>query len=344
MACWKRSVSMARTMPASGSPCCARSTSSIGSASDGVKQLLGDGRKDEVRRLHQGCGAASDRERRKCVDYVHADAIANDDVGRRNARRQSNRLRATQGTAGASELDQISRLVEPRRATARTGSGSIPPSCAASNTTPARSTRLSSRSRPRTRRAAPSASARSAAAGATMAWSSRFRGEPVPATGFSIGVSRLQAALQLLGKLDTQAGARPGGGHGVRSRPHRATTRRWSRRCATPASAPSSISAIRRTCRPPDEICRQAQRALRGHPGRRREGQGRGADQGSDPRLAVAGLSKDRDDYLQKQAEAQFAVAEDALVEAVRKVLARHDITWGSLGTKSPVIGWPPGS
>lgn len=33
---------------------------------------------------------------------------------------------------------------------------------------------------------------------------SRFRGEPVPATGFSIGVSRLQAALTLLGKLDTK--------------------------------------------------------------------------------------------------------------------------------------------
>jgi histidyl-tRNA synthetase len=33
---------------------------------------------------------------------------------------------------------------------------------------------------------------------------SRFRGEPVPATGFSIGVSRLQAALTALGKLDTK--------------------------------------------------------------------------------------------------------------------------------------------
>jgi histidyl-tRNA synthetase len=31
----------------------------------------------------------------------------------------------------------------------------------------------------------------------------RFRGEPVPATGFSIGVSRLQAALTMLGKLST---------------------------------------------------------------------------------------------------------------------------------------------
>ena len=33
---------------------------------------------------------------------------------------------------------------------------------------------------------------------------SRFRGEPVPATGFSIGVSRLAAALQHLGKLDSK--------------------------------------------------------------------------------------------------------------------------------------------
>src|SRR5690606_20779404 len=31
---------------------------------------------------------------------------------------------------------------------------------------------------------------------------SRFRGEPVPATGFSIGVSRLTAALKNLGKLE----------------------------------------------------------------------------------------------------------------------------------------------
>src|SRR5262249_20228355 len=33
----------------------------------------------------------------------------------------------------------------------------------------------------------------------------RFRGEPVPATGFSIGVSRLMAALQLIGKVETNS-------------------------------------------------------------------------------------------------------------------------------------------
>jgi histidyl-tRNA synthetase len=37
----------------------------------------------------------------------------------------------------------------------------------------------------------------------------RFRGEPVPATGFSIGVSRLQAALTLIGKLNSKPEAGP---------------------------------------------------------------------------------------------------------------------------------------
>jgi histidyl-tRNA synthetase len=33
---------------------------------------------------------------------------------------------------------------------------------------------------------------------------SRFRGEPVPATGFSIGVSRLQGLLKTIGMIDTK--------------------------------------------------------------------------------------------------------------------------------------------
>jgi len=42
----------------------------------------------------------------------------------------------------------------------------------------------------------------------------------------------------------------------------------------------------------------------------------------------IAGMSKDRDDYLKKQAVAQFAVSEEKLVDAVREVLARHDVSW----------------
>ena len=46
----------------------------------------------------------------------------------------------------------------------------------------------------------------------------------------------------------------------------------------------------------------------------------------------LAGLSKERDDCLKKQADAQFAVPEDRLVDAVREVLARHGMTWGDAG------------
>ena len=58
---------------------------------------------------------------------------------------------------------------------------------------------------------------------------SRFMGQPVPATGFSIGVSRLQAALAALGKLGDKARARPGGGHGVSRRRTSPTARNSSR-------------------------------------------------------------------------------------------------------------------
>jgi len=41
---------------------------------------------------------------------------------------------------------------------------------------------------------------------------------------------------------------------------------------------------------------------------------------------ALAKLEKGREQHLQKQSEAQRAVAEDKLVEAVRAVLARHGL------------------
>ena len=75
---------------------------------------------------------------------------------------------------------------------------------------------------------------------------SRFRGEPVPATGFSIGVSRLQAALTMLGKLDTKPAFGPVVVT-VFDREKSLTIRGWSRRCATRISAPSCISAIQNT-------------------------------------------------------------------------------------------------
>ena len=49
----------------------------------------------------------------------------------------------------------------------------------------------------------PSVSAPSAGGGRYDGLIARFRGEAVPATGFSIGVSRLLAALAHLGKIAT---------------------------------------------------------------------------------------------------------------------------------------------
>jgi histidyl-tRNA synthetase len=152
---------------------------------------------------------------------------------------------------------------------------------------------------------------------------SRFRGEPVPATGFSIGVSRLQAALTLLGKLDSK-----------------------------PEPGPVVVTVFDR-----DRIAdyQKMVSALRAAGIRAEMYLGSGkfgpqmkyADKRNSPCVVIqggdeklknevqikdlilgAGLTaiKDRDEYLKKQAEAQFAVAEDRLVEAVRQVLARHGV------------------
>jgi histidyl-tRNA synthetase len=46
--------------------------------------------------------------------------------------------------------------------------------------------------------------------------------------------------------------------------------------------------------------------------------------------IAGAALAdtKDRDEYLKRQAEAQFAVKESEIVDGVRRVLARHGVKW----------------
>jgi histidyl-tRNA synthetase len=145
------------------------------------------------------------------------------------------------GQEGRDELDAISKLCRHRL---RDRIKIDPPSSAASNITPARSTRSNSRSKPRTKKAArPLRLGRRR--GRYDGLVSRFRGEPVPATGFSIGVSRLQAALTMLGKLDTKpALARSSSRCSEEKSP---TIKRWSRRFATRTSAPSCILEIQNT-------------------------------------------------------------------------------------------------
>jgi histidyl-tRNA synthetase len=153
---------------------------------------------------------------------------------------------------------------------------------------------------------------------------SRFRGEPVPATGFSIGVSRLLAALQHLGKVETK-----------------------------PEPGPVVVTVFDR-----DRIADyQGMVAKLRNSGIRAElylgggkfgPQMKYADRRNSPCVVIQGsdekakgevtikdlivgaelakLEKGRDEYLQKQAEAQRAVPETGLVEAVQAVLKRHGL------------------
>jgi histidyl-tRNA synthetase len=151
---------------------------------------------------------------------------------------------------------------------------------------------------------------------------SRFRGEPVPATGFSIGVSRLLAALTHLGKIDVK----PEPGPVIVTVLDRDRMADYQRMAATLRAAgiraelylgpgkfgPQMKYADRR--RSPCVVIQGSDERARG------EVQIKDLIVGAE----LAGLSKERDDYLRKQAQAQFAVPEDRLVEAVCEVLARH--------------------
>jgi histidyl-tRNA synthetase len=157
---------------------------------------------------------------------------------------------------------------------------------------------------------------------------SRFRGEPVPATGFSIGVSRLQAALTLIGKLEGKAGPGPV----VVTVFDRDRIADYQRMVVALRGA--GIRAELYLGNPKNFGNQFKYADKRGSPCVVIQGgdeKARGEVQIKDLVLGaeIAGLSKDRDDYLKKQAEAQFAVKESELVDAVRKVLARNNVKWG---------------
>lgn len=167
---------------------------------------------------------------------------------------------------------------------------------------------------------------------------SRFRGEPVPATGFSIGVSRLQAALTLLGKIDTT----PDHGPVVVLVMDRNEIAQYQKFVATLRNSPVDPSR-------PDGPRIRAELYL-GNPKNNLGVQFKYADRRNSPCVVIqggdekakgevqikdliigaqiAGDTGDREDYLQKQGGAQTAVPECELVNEVRKVLARHNVNW----------------
>jgi histidyl-tRNA synthetase len=154
---------------------------------------------------------------------------------------------------------------------------------------------------------------------------SRFRGEPVPATGFSIGVSRLQAALTHLGKIS----GKPAPGPVVVTVFDRDRVADYQRMVSALRTA--NIRAELYLGNPKNNLGTQLKYAdRRGAPCAIIQGgdeKARGEVQIKDLILgATLTDTKDREDYLKKQAKAQFAAKEDALIEAVRKLLARHKL------------------
>lgn len=156
---------------------------------------------------------------------------------------------------------------------------------------------------------------------------SRFRGEPVPATGFSIGVSRLQAALTLLGKLDT----RPEFGPVVVTVFDRDRVADYQKMVASLRTAgvraelylgnPKNMGnqlkyADRRNS--PCVIIQGSDEKARG------EVQIKDLIEGAKAAAAIASNQEWRESR-----PAQFSCGEADLVAKVREVLARHDVSWG---------------
>jgi histidyl-tRNA synthetase len=156
---------------------------------------------------------------------------------------------------------------------------------------------------------------------------SRFRGEPVPATGFSIGVSRLQAALTMLGKLDT----RPEFGPVVVTVFDRDRVADYQKMVAELRNAdiraelylgnPKNMGnqlkyADRRNS--PCVIIQGSDEKARG------EVQIKDLIEGAKAAAAIASNQEWRETR-----PAQFSCAESEIVARVREVLARHDVKWG---------------
>jgi len=154
---------------------------------------------------------------------------------------------------------------------------------------------------------------------------SRFRGEPVPATGFSIGVSRLQAALALLGNTGTQPQAGPvvvtvfDKDRVADYQKMVADLRNAGIRAELYLGNPKNIGNQLKYADKRRSPCVVIQ----------------GGDEKAKGEVTIkdlilggelAKLEKTRDDYLQKQAAAQISVPESQLVDTVRALLTRHGI------------------
>jgi len=286
----------------------------------GVQQLLGDGRKDESGDFTKGAGLSR-------ADIVLITSVIEPvDESEEKDAQLDNRLRDSKiGQEGRVELGEIKRLA------AASGYGDdrirIDPSVVRGleyYTGPVYEVELTLETKDEKGRPVRFGSV--GGGGRYDGLVSRFRGEPVPATGFSIGVSRLQAALTMIGKLDTTPAFGPVvvtvfGGEIADYQKMVATLRNANIRAELYLGNPKhSIGQQMKYADRRNAPCAIVQ----------------GSDERANGKIQIkdlilgAGLTeiKDREEYLKKQTEAQYEVDQDRLVDAVREVLARHDVKW----------------
>jgi histidyl-tRNA synthetase len=153
---------------------------------------------------------------------------------------------------------------------------------------------------------------------------SRFRGEPVPATGFSIGVSRLLAALEYLGKVDLKTESGP------------VVVTVFDKDRITDYQ--NMVAALRNAGIRAELYLGSGKFGPQMKYADRRNSPCvviQGSDEKAKGEVTIkdlivgaelAKLEKGREEHLQKQAQAQRSVKESELVDEVRKVLARHGL------------------
>lgn len=286
----------------------------------GVRALLGDGRKDESGDFTKGAGLKS-----ADIDRVISSTCPM--PGNNGTVLAKMMLIAHPGTGeeGIAELNQISRLVEA------SGYGDrvrIDPTVVRGleyYTGPVYEVELLIETKDEKGRPVRFGSV--GGGGRYDGLVSRFRGEPVPATGFSIGVSRLQAALTLIGKLDSK----PEAGPVVVTVFDKDRIADYQKMVATLREA--NIRAELYLGNPKHNVGQQLKYAdKRNSPCAIIQG-GDELNDAAGPQVIVkdltlgAELSKlesDRAGHLERQGEAQQKIPQAKLVEAVRAILARH--------------------
>ena len=153
----------------------------------------------------------------------------------------------------------------------------------------------------------------------------RFRGEDVPATGFSIGVSRLYAALKAIGSPIVATRAERGPvvvlvlDQGEIARYQKFVSELRNKKIAAELYLGSSgMNAQLKYADKRGAICAVIQGS---NERAKREVAIRDLVLGAE----LAASTKDRADYLDLRGKAQFSVPEAELVRAVKEVLARHE-------------------